>query len=160
MEMPNPAETADVQPPAPSEPVEPNTHSPDSKSDDAVEAEDSKPPLSVYAELGQAQAEVKELRASLISARFELEVAKAGVQIDGLIPVLNMGLFKTSDGSPDVKRIQEFIASLGATSGKPAFTQDVFSGGGFGIGGPRIDRPESFRGMTPAQIAEYVKRSR
>ncbi|GGP84468.1 hypothetical protein [Streptosporangium pseudovulgare] len=108
-------------------------------------------------ELGKARNEVKELRASLTSSRFELEAAKAGAQIDGILPYLNMSVFVTEDGNPDVEKMQDFIASLGATSKKPAFTQDVYAGGRGSGGGPNLRRPESFRGMTPAQIAAYAK---
>ncbi|MER5651221.1 hypothetical protein [Streptosporangium sp. NPDC002524] len=124
--------------------------------------DDLKADFSTYEELGKTRNRVKELEASLVGSRFEVEAAKAGVDISTLQPYINMNVFSAEDGSPDVDKIQDFISLLGATAGKPEFTQDVFAGdGGSGVyRGPRTDRPESFRGMSRAQIAEFAKRNR
>lgn len=99
---------------------------------------------------------MREANIKLARARLELEAERKGVDISVSLNFMNPDSFLSEDGNVNAEAVTEFVSSLAPS--KPAFNQDVLRNAGNHEMYARPDRhsPESFKGLSKAQIAKLV----
>jgi hypothetical protein len=110
-------------------------------------------------EAAKAEA-MREANSAIAKAKLEAEAARKGVDVSGMTDYVNTAAFLAEDGSVNADAIAGFVSSL--TPKQPAFDPDIFKNAGNRNSEQHATpySPESFKGMSRAEIAALVNSGR